>query len=269
MQFTFDLVDPWWPEPERAAMTRRAAKALADHGLTAHSAYVGLAHWVPAGLLDPSPSGRRAAALWWRRAIDTAAELGAAAVGGPLGTLSVIDAADPSAAETRYRTLVDTVADLSAYARRCGVAEFLIEPTPLPREFPSTPEQAERLIGDLAQRGADNVGLTLDTGHMVFQPLYGPDASVEDWFRPLAPHTRLIHLDNTDGLGDPHWGWPHPQGTFDVARFGRALLAADLGNVPVMLEVFPRFEDGDQNVRDLLISSVAHCKAEFAAAGLG
>ncbi|MGH3769319.1 MAG: hypothetical protein ACRDTX_29935, partial [Pseudonocardiaceae bacterium] len=78
---------------------------------------------------------------------------------------------------------------------------------------------------------------------------------------------RKLGLDNTDGRGDPHWGWPDPRGTFDVAGFANTLSAAGLGDIPVMLEVYPRFEDDDRQVRDLLISSVEHCRPHFAPAG--
>lgn len=266
VQFTFDLLDPWWPEPERRTLVRRVRTAVANQGLTLHSAYVGLAHYVPSGLLDPAPEARRIATMWWRRAIDTAAELGASAVGGPLGTMSIHQAADPAARQERYRDLLDAVTDLNAAAKAAGLGEFLIEPTPIAREFPSTPGQCRRFLDDLRQRGADRIGLVLDTGHALYQPLYGPNAAIEDWTGPLAEDIRLVHLDNTDGQGDPHWGWPHPQGRFDVADFGRVLRNVGLDDVPIMLEVYPRFEDDDDEVRALLTRTVAHCRAQLPAA---
>jgi sugar phosphate isomerase/epimerase len=97
VQFTFDLLDPWWPEAERDRAVERIAKAVDTYELAIHSAYVGLAHYVPGGLLDPDPTARRVAVQWWQRACDTAAALGARAVGGPLGTMSVRDGADSAA----------------------------------------------------------------------------------------------------------------------------------------------------------------------------
>ena len=92
VQFTFDLLDPWWPERERRTLAARVRRAAADAGLTIHSAQLGLAWYTYNGLLHPDPAGRAIAREWWRRAAETAAEIGAPAVGGPLGALSVAEA---------------------------------------------------------------------------------------------------------------------------------------------------------------------------------
>ena len=263
VQFTFDLLDPWWPDPERAALITRTAAAARSQELTIHSAFVGLAHYVPSGLLDPDPDARRVALRWWRRAIEVTTALGASAVGGPVGTISVADFGDPAVRERRYADLLEAVEVISREATSAGLSEVLIEPTPIAREFPATINQCQRLLADLANRGAGRVGLTLDTGHALYQPLHGPDARVQDWVEELGAHIRLVHLDNTDGLADPHWGWPDPRGTVDVAGFADTLGAAGLGDIPVMLEIYPRFEDDDKQVRDLLISSIEHCRPYF------
>ncbi len=264
VQVTFDLLDPWWPERERDQLAARMARAAAAWDLTIHSAYVGLAHYVPAGLLDPDADARAVALTWWRRACDVTALLGARAIGGPLGTLSVHDAADPDLRARRYAGLLDSLAFISDHAATAGLAEFLVEPTPIAREVPATVSQAEQLVSDLTGRTGVPVGLTLDIGHTLYQPLYGPGCTPGDWISPLGRAIRLVHLDNTDGLGDPHWGWPHPQGHVDVAEVGATLRDAGLGDVPVVLEVYPRFEDDDDQVRRTIASSVAHCKEQLA-----
>ena len=76
VQFSFDLLDPWWPAAERGAMARRVRRAVADHGLRLHSAQFGLAWYTFNGLLHPDPSGRAIAGEWWQRALETAAEIG-------------------------------------------------------------------------------------------------------------------------------------------------------------------------------------------------
>jgi sugar phosphate isomerase/epimerase len=261
VQFTFDLLDPWWPDAERNTLIQQVVKAAASYGLDIPSAYVGLAHYVPGGLLDPSPDARRIAVQWWLRACDVAAALGAHAIGGPLGTMSITDAASRDARARRYRELLDSVTEITAHAHAAGLRQFLIEPTPIAREIPSTTGQSRQLITDLTARAAVPVALTLDVGHTVYEPLYGPEATTRDWISALAGMIGMIHLDNTDRRGDPHWGWPDERGTIDVAGLAADLRTAGLGQVPVVLEVYPRFEDDDQQVRSVIVSSVAHCKA--------
>jgi D-erythrulose 1-phosphate 3-epimerase len=264
VQFTFDLADPWWPDPERTDIACKIQQAADDWGLSIDTAFVGLAHYVPAGLLDPDPDARRLAVQWWRRAIDLTCVLGARALGGPLGTMSVADAADDALRQRRYQDLLTAVTELGAAVREAGLEHLLIEPTPIQREIPHHIDQAQQLGHDLDERQVP-FGWCLDTGHTVYQPLYGPEASAGPWIDALGDRIQMVHLDNTDGLGDPHWGWPHPQGRFDVADFGRRMRTAGLAHVPIVLEIYPRFEDDDEQVRRTLISSVTHCKTHLPA----
>ena len=263
VQFTFDLLDPWSPEPHRSTLARRVAAAARTHDLTIHSAFIGLAHYVPSGLLGPDPDGRAVARRWWSHAIATAAELGAGAVGGPAGTISDADFTDQPAAQARQEELLTALAGIAAEASAAGLTNVLIEPTPIAREYPATVTDCQRLLSDLADNGVHNLGLTLDTGHVTYQPLHGPHATIRPWLEHLAGHIRQIHLDNTDGLGDPHWGWPDPRGVLDVPALAASLHEAGLHDVSVMLEVYPRFEDDSARVRDLIISSVEHCRRHF------
>ena len=58
VQFSFDLLDPWWPAAERGAVACRVRRAVAGHGLTLHSVQLGLAWYTYNGLLHADPSGR-------------------------------------------------------------------------------------------------------------------------------------------------------------------------------------------------------------------
>jgi sugar phosphate isomerase/epimerase len=87
VQFSFDLLDPWWPEHDRLATRTRAAAD--EHAIRIHSAQVGLAKYTYNGLLHPDPDARSASVEWWRRGIDVAVELGCVAMGGPVGAITV------------------------------------------------------------------------------------------------------------------------------------------------------------------------------------
>jgi sugar phosphate isomerase/epimerase len=260
VQFTFDLLDPWWPEAQRRAIIRRTRAAADAWGLTIGSAFVGSAHYVPAGLLDPDPEARSIARRWWRRACEVAGELGATAVGGPLGTLSAREAADPAARAQRYRDLLDSLEAITSHAAAAGLDEFLIEPTYLTRDIPSTIAQCRRLLDALRDRCPIAPGLTLDIGHAVFEPRYGADASAESWIASLGAGIRMLHVDNTDRRSDPHWGWPHEGGRVDLAPIAASIHDAGLDGIPAILEICPRFEADDEEVRHQLAASVAYCR---------
>lgn len=265
VQFSFDLLDPWWPEHRRLAARTRAAAD--ERGIRIQSAQVGLAAYTYNGLLHPDPDARAAAVEWWSRAIDVAVELGCEAMGGPVGAITVPEAAQGGARERRYAELLETMAQLGERARASGLGSLLVEPTPLPREIPGTIEESVRLAADLETRCAVPVRYVLDVGHALFQPLYGPGAALADWLRPLTAHIGVLHLQNTDFQSDSHWGWPDARGLLDVAGFAADVRAAGLESVPAFLELFDPFEADDDDVLRRAASSVEHCRSRLTGVG--
>jgi len=264
VQFTYDLIDPWWPEALRQTMTAEVRKSAADWGLQIESAFSGLANYCFDGLLHPDAAGRRASLEWWKRAFDVAAEVGAKASGGPLGGMSVADASDPARREQRYQDLLEAVIELSTVARAAGLERLQVECTPLAREIPYTVGQGKRFMNDLDGRCAVSVKLLVDIGHALYQPLYGPGARMPEWLNGLGKSIGAFHLQNTDFQSDSHWGWPDSRGLFDLAGFASDVRAAGLEDVPAFLEIIYPFELADEAVMKNITSSVLHCRRDYA-----
>jgi sugar phosphate isomerase/epimerase len=264
VQFTYDLLDPWWPEASRRPMAAEVRRAAEDWELQIESAFSGLANYCFDGLLHPDAAGRSASLEWWKRAFDVAAEVGAKASGGPLGGMSATDACDPKRRELRYRNLLDAVAELSHLARAAGLDRLQVECTPLAREVPHTVSQAKAFLKDLEGRCAVDVKLLVDIGHALYQPLFGPDAKMPDWLNGLGDSIGAFHLQNTDFQSDSHWGWPDRRGLFDVAGFAAEVRAAGLEDVPAFIEIIYPFELADEAVRKNITSTVMHCRREYA-----
>jgi len=252
VQFSFDLIDPFWPPNLRTPLARSHAQAAKAHAMEIHSAFVGLACYTYNNLLHPLPEGREAARQWWRGAMEVAVELGTKRVGGPLGGLSVGDQRNPQIRKERLLGLQQDLRELLEYARGLGIQEFLIEPTPLPRETPLTPEEAQQLLAEL--EAPIPVTLCIDIGHALYRPIYGQGARLEPWLA-LGQSIGLLHLQQTDGLSDSHWGFHDRRGIVDLAQVKRALEGSGQGKLPIILEVFYPFEASDEYVeRDILAS---------------
>ena len=118
-QFSFDIVDPWWPEELRSSLARRIRKAVDAEGFTLHSAFVGLSHYTYNQFLHPLEEGRKASMQWYRNAIDFAGELEVEAMGGPAGALSDDEAL--AAAENLAPRLLSHPATRRERRRRTGV----------------------------------------------------------------------------------------------------------------------------------------------------
>lgn len=253
VQFSFDLIDPLWPAHLRTSLAKSHGESVRAHGLELHSAFVGLACYTYNNLLHPLPEGREAAKLWWRGAIETATELGTTRVGGPVGGISVQDGGNPAKRNERLTVLREDLRELLEYARTLGITEWLIEPTPLPRETPFTPEESERLLDDLS--GSVPVKLCVDIGHALYRPLYGKNARLEPWLS-LGDRVGLLHLQQTDGLSDSHWGFSDSRGAVDLLEVRDLLRRSGHADLPVILEVFYPFEATDEYVwQDVALSA--------------
>jgi sugar phosphate isomerase/epimerase len=264
VQFTYDLLDPWWPLASRRSMITDVRKAAADWGLQIDSAFSGFANYCFDGLLHPDAAGRKASMEWWKRAFDVAADIGAKASGGPLGGMSVTDASHPEQRQRRYHNLLDAVAKLSKAAKAAGLERLQIECTPLAREVPYTVEMAKKFLSDLEGRCDVSIKLLVDIGHALYQPLYGSEVRMPQWLNGLGHSIGAFHLQNTDFQSDSHWGWPDSRGLFDVAGFAREVQAAGLHDVPAFLEIIYPFELADEAVLKNITSSVMHCRHQYA-----
>ncbi|MBT9371358.1 TIM barrel protein [Rhizobium sp. CSW-27] len=265
IQFSFDLVDPMWPASVLSRHAREVRKAADDHGITIHSAFIGLAHYTFNQLLHPDEEVRRVAETWLERAYGFAAEAGIPGVGGPLGAIaSRTDGKEADAIDERdYADLVERMLRLGNKAKAVGLSELYVEPTPMRREWPWTIEQARQMMTDAAG-SATPWRLCVDWGHGTFQPLYGPQAdTMEPWFTELHDVIGAVHIQQTDFQFDRHWDFTE-KGRVDPAE-ARALLArTGLAQSPVFLEVFYPFERDSISLLEALKASAASLKQAFA-----
>lgn len=252
-QFSFDIVDPWWPAELRSSVARQIRKAVETENLELHSAFVGLAHYTYNQLLHPLAEGREASMQWYMNAIDFASELEVTAMGGPAGALSADEFLDPAIRNERYQMLLDSLCILSEHAQKRGLQALLIEPTPLEREFPWTIEMANQMQADLNGKTAVPIQWCFDWGHAIYKPLYKEKAAdTLSWLQGLADDIGQIQLQQSDGQLDRHWGFTHDDGIVDPTVVASEIRQAGLQDVPVFLEVFYPFEwTNDQVMADM------------------
>jgi hypothetical protein len=127
VQLSFDLVDPTWPEDLLAEVAGDIRTTAARHGLTVHSAFIGLAHYTFNQLLHPNQRVRDVAEAWLVKAYRFARDAGISRVGGPLGAIaSRPDGREADQiAETDYRDLIARMLRLAASAKAAGALEIL------------------------------------------------------------------------------------------------------------------------------------------------
>lgn len=248
IQFSWDFIDPWWPENLRRKMAEKFRKAYEDKGVKIASTFGGNAAYAFAGMLAPEIEQREAGFEFWKRAIDLTIELGCDVMGQPAGSLNYDDARNPERREELYQELLGRFRELAAYGREKGLKEIQVEAVPLFTEIPYDPEGSIRLMKDL--EGTDiPIRLLLDWGHALFKPLLKEKADIKLWFNTCAPYVGGIHLQQTDGEWDRHWDFTK-EGIVTPQLMKEATAEAGLDDIYQYLEVVTIYEDDDDAVYD-------------------
>ena len=250
IQFTWDLIDPWWPEEQRRIMAQDYKTAFERAGVTVDATFGGLASYSYAHLLAPSKIQREIAFSFFKRAIDLTIELGADVMGTPVGGMSYDDSRNPERREVLYREMLQYIRKLAEYGKTRGLKEIHIEATPLITEFPHSPQVSVQMMKDL--EGTEiPVKLLIDWGHALYKPLLKEEADIHLWFQQCAPYIGAIHLQQTDGLLDRHWDFTHKDGIITPELIKSAVQKANLEDITQYLEVVTIFEEDDDTVYEL------------------
>lgn len=248
VQFTWDLIDPWWPEEKRKAMAKRYRDAFAENGISIDATFGGVASYSYPQLLSPYPEQQEISVEFFKRAIDLTLELGASVMGTPVGGMDYNDARTPDKRKELYQSMLNHLRTLAEYGKEKGLKEIHIEATPLITEFPHSPSVAVQMMKDL-EGSAIPIKLLIDWGHALYQPLLQSEADIDLWLQTCAPYIGSIHLQQTDGLLDRHWDFTR-EGIVTPQKIKDATTAAGLDEIPQYLEVVTIFEVPDEEVYD-------------------
>ena len=230
VQFTWDLIDPWWPEELRDAMAADYKCAFEKEGVKIDATFGGLASYSFAHFLAPAKEQREAAFIFFKRAVDLTLAMGAKILGSPVGGMNYDDARDADKREQLYQEMLEYLRKLAAYGKEKGLEEIHIEATPLITEFPHSPSVCRKMMEDLD--GSEiPIKLLIDWGHALYKPLLKEEADIELWFRECAPYIGSIHLQQTDGEWDRHWDFTK-EGIVTPELIKRATKNAGLDNIP-------------------------------------
>jgi sugar phosphate isomerase/epimerase len=260
-QFSLDQIDPLLDATATSAYASEVRRRADDAGLRIHSAFTGLAAYSWSQLLHPEPTARLAARRWYERAVEIAAELGAAGVGGHLGAFSVRDAADPARRSLLIDELAGHLGALSLHAAAQGLSFLLFENMAVPREYGHTIEEAHALL-DLSPPVPVPLVLCYDIGHPCALTTGTRSDDYLAWLDEPWPRAPIIHLQQTDRSGDHHWPFTpayNAVGVVDPDSTLRAMASwpADW-DIYLFLELIHPFEADVKAVIDDLRASV-HC----------
>jgi D-erythrulose 1-phosphate 3-epimerase len=256
VELSLDLLEGIDDPRQRQRMAHQVRVSLDRYGLSAETTFTGLAAYSLNLLMDPDLERRRRALEWYLDVVDLTARLGAKGTGGHVGSMSVPDWSDPALRAERWAGLKSDLAEIAAHAREAGLDYLLIENLASSRE-PSTIAGVEALLtnGDAAHVP---VRLCLDVGHQCVPGTTGDDRDPYAWLKHFGSRLTEVQLQQSDGLADRHWPFTperNEAGHIDPDRVLDVLAESGAGDVLLMLEVIPAWEEDDRQVLAGLRSS--------------
>ncbi|HVC03085.1 MAG TPA: TIM barrel protein [Candidatus Acidoferrales bacterium] len=257
VELSLDLIEGTDTFAGRRDAIERTRAALDAHGLRARATFTGLAAYSLDLLMHPDAARRENALAWYREVVDLTAALGCNATGGHVGAMSVPDWSDPARRDERWQELKRDLTTLAGHARNAGLDYLLVENLVAVRE-PSMMAQVEDLLTD---GDADHVPwkLCLDVGHQCVPGTTGDERDPYAWLRRFGNRLAEVQLQQSDGLADHHWAFSaehNATGIIDPGRVLTTLAASGAGDVDLIFEIIPGWEDPDGGVVDDLRASV-------------
>lgn len=262
IQFTLDLINPWWPVEQRNQIAENYKEAFEKHGLKIESVFGGVASYTFAQLLSPSKIQRDISLEFFKRSIDLTVALGSDVFGTPIGGMSNEDVTDEKRSHELYKAVQTALIELSAYGKSKGLKQIMIEPTPLMSEFLYTPQAAKKFIEEIDTRTEIPVRLLIDWGHALFNQIEGTKPDMLYWLQECSPYVAGIHLQQTDGLWDRHWDFTR-EGILNSELIKNTIKSAGLEDIVQYLEVVSIFEDTDDSVYDGVLKSMRYLHEVF------
>lgn len=247
IQFTWDLVNPWWPVQERDKLAKKWSKMFKKENIILDGTFAGIAAYTYPQLLASTDDERKIAVDFFKRAIDMTSVMETNTIGSPLGGMTHKDAYDKSRRREIYKIAIEHIRELSAYAKIKGLKKILIEPTPLFTEFPSTPEESLQLMKDLDGTTDIPVRLLIDWGHALFEPLLKEKANMTLWINTCKKYIDGFHLQQTDGKLDRHWDFTR-EGKLTPKLIKELIERTNVENVVQYVELIFPFEESDEIV---------------------
>lgn len=262
VQFTLDLIDPWWPEEKRDEIAAQYKTAFDKYGVKIKSVFGGVAAYTYSQLLSPTKIQREISVEFFKRMIDLAVLLGADEIGSPIGGMSYEDAKNPITAAELYESAKRSLCEIAEYGHQKELRQILIEATPLVTEFLYTPQAAKALMTELDGKTKIPVRLLIDWGHALFNQIPGTMPDMAYWLKECAPYVGGIHLQQTDGLYDRHWDFTK-KGLVNAELIKSVTKECGADDIIQYLEVVTIFEEFDDKVYDGMLKTMKYLHEIF------
>lgn len=193
VQFTADLLNPWYPEhivkKEAEKIRNECDKKRVEIETTFTSQFTRVNH-----LLHPNDEIRRAWIEWFKKFFELSSFLGAIGSGSHFGIMTVRDWENETLRRIRLEQGVEGWKELSEYGHKVGLQFLLWEPMSVGREVGESISSAQFIQSCCRNGFAIPMKICYDVDHGDITSENPDDTNPEAWLRVFRNDIRVVHL---------------------------------------------------------------------------
>jgi len=192
VQFTADLLNPFWPAAYIEDQIERINTSKRENGIQIESLFTSTYTRFNL-LMNPDAEARVFWLGWLKSFLDIGQKLGAKNAGSHFGIMTFDTYDNPDKRKFILEEGVKGWQALSFYAKELGYECLIFEPMSIPREMANTIEETKEIMAMVNAHCGVPLKVCLDVGH-------APHPSQRDpypWIEQLAAESKVIHLQQT------------------------------------------------------------------------
>jgi D-erythrulose 1-phosphate 3-epimerase len=207
IQLSFDLFYPSLKESDTSFMCNEINIAVKKYKAKISSSFTGLNVYSQNMLGHPNPMIRKSALEYYVDAIKISSNINIPVTGGHFLAFTMKDFNNKETREYLMQSLFESIIYLSKIAYEHKLSSLTLEYMATPYELPHTMKEAKKFFEEINAFSKVPVYLTFDLGHTSAFDLDVNDKNKDVYhvLENVIPMTNIIHLQQTDGLGDRHW----------------------------------------------------------------
>lgn len=261
LQLTHEFINPSWPAPTIARLTRQMDKVLERTGVRVTSGMTG-----PYGRLNhfghPDGDVRRYYVDWFKTFADITADLGGTSVGTQFAIFTFADFDDSARREELTKIAMECWAEVAEHAKGAGLSFLFWEPMSVGREFGPTIAETMALQDRLtAANMAIPMWMMADIDHGDVTSPNPDDTDPYAWARAVPKVSPIIHIKQSkmDKSGHrPFTAEHNTNGRVQPEPLMAALAEGGAQNNEICLELsFKEREPDDRHVVPHIAESIA------------
>ncbi|HOK08947.1 MAG TPA: TIM barrel protein [Candidatus Hydrogenedens sp.] len=193
VQFTADLLNPWYPEKIVYQQAEKIRNACEKYNIWIQTSFTSQFTRVN-HLLHPDDDIRNAWLDWFKRFFKLSVFLGAEGSGSHFGILTVHDNADSNIRQKRIHKGVECWRNLSEYGAEIGLKYLLWEPMSISREIGETISSAEEIQNLCKVNFSIPMTLCFDVDHGDVSSPNPDDTNPYVWIEHFGGEIKVLHL---------------------------------------------------------------------------